>query len=68
MNKIYLSLLLGALTFTVKAQIPTSAPTPEKANYQLAARFSPKKIQKLVFFNRCRSALVKADQPILVCL
>jgi dipeptidyl-peptidase-4 len=49
MNKIYLSLLLLVIVFKADAQTPAAAPAPVKANYQLTARFSPKKLQKIVF-------------------
>ncbi len=45
MNKIFV-LLFVTLTFTVNAQQQQNV---VKANYQLAARFSPKKLEKLVF-------------------
>lgn len=48
MAKFYLSLCLVVLFFCVKAQT-TPAPAPPKGNYALAARFSPQKIQKMVF-------------------
>lgn len=49
MRKIYLLLfaLLSFLHAYTQNQAPNGAPS--KANYQLAAKFSPKKIQKLVF-------------------
>jgi dipeptidyl-peptidase-4 len=46
MVKFYLSLLLSLLFAGAQAQTPVA---PVKANYQLASRFSPKKLQKLVF-------------------
>jgi dipeptidyl-peptidase-4 len=46
MVKFYLSLLFLLLFFGAQAQTPVA---PVKANYQLASRFSPKKLQKLVF-------------------
>jgi len=49
MKKFYLSLLLPLLCFQVKAQIASQNPNPVKANYLLAARFSPKKLQKMIF-------------------
>jgi dipeptidyl-peptidase-4 len=49
MKKLYLSLLLLPALLPVKAQTTAPAPTPAKGNYQLASRFSPKKLQKLVF-------------------
>ncbi|GAB3203512.1 dipeptidyl aminopeptidase/acylaminoacyl peptidase [Pontibacter aydingkolensis] len=45
MKNLYLPLLLLLLCFGVKAQ----SPAPAKGNYQLASRFSPKKLQKLIF-------------------
>ena len=45
MYKIYLSLLFSLLIVKAEAQTPA----PVKANYQLASRFSPKKLQKIVF-------------------
>ncbi|NEM98686.1 S9 family peptidase [Pontibacter burrus] len=45
MRKLYVLPLLLLLCFGVKAQ-PTA---PAKGNYQLASRFSPKKLQKLIF-------------------
>src|SRR5258708_6817654 len=49
MNRIYLTLLLLVIIFKADAQAPAAAPAPVKANYQLTARFSPKKLQKIVF-------------------
>ncbi|MDB5111565.1 MAG: family peptidase [Mucilaginibacter sp.] len=49
MNKFYLSLFFLLLILQVKAQTPAATPTPVKANYLLASRFSPKKVQKIVF-------------------
>ncbi|HWZ16383.1 MAG TPA: DPP IV N-terminal domain-containing protein [Mucilaginibacter sp.] len=46
MVKFYLSFLLLLLFAGARAQTPVA---PVKANYQLASRFSPKKLQKLVF-------------------
>jgi len=48
MKKTYLSLVLLLFIIQSKAQTP-AVPAPPKGNYQLAARFSPKKLQKLVF-------------------
>ncbi|GAC1311445.1 MAG: DPP IV N-terminal domain-containing protein [Mucilaginibacter sp.] len=48
MVKFYLSFLLLLLFVGARAQAPASV-APVKANYQLASRFSPKKLQKLVF-------------------
>jgi dipeptidyl-peptidase-4 len=47
MKKLYF--LFAAVLFNVSAKAQTTAPAPVKANYQLAARFSPKKIEKMVF-------------------
>ena len=49
MKKLYLLLSASVFCLQIKAQTPVAAPAPVQANYQLAARFSPKKIQKLVF-------------------
>ena len=49
MKKLYLFLLLLPALFQAKAQTATPAPVSAKGNYQLASRFSPKKLQKLVF-------------------
>jgi dipeptidyl-peptidase-4 len=49
MKKTYLSLLLVLFVIQAKAQTTPAAVAPPKGNYQLAARFSPKKLQKLVF-------------------
>ena len=49
MKKFYFSLLLPMFYLPVKAQISASNPAPTKGNYLLAARFSPKKLQKMVF-------------------
>ncbi len=49
MKKIYLSLLLPLLCFQIKAQTISPSPNPVKGNYLLAARFSPKKLQKMIF-------------------
>src|SRR5476651_1106342 len=49
MNRPYTSLLLVLIISAAKAQTPAPTPVPVKANYQLTARFSPKKIQKMVF-------------------
>jgi dipeptidyl-peptidase-4 len=53
MNKLYLTLFisflfLGAIAQT-NAPVMPAAPAPVKANYLLAARFSPQKINKMVF-------------------
>ncbi|MGI4021237.1 MAG: DPP IV N-terminal domain-containing protein [Janthinobacterium lividum] len=42
-------LLSFCLCLSAKAQKPDQNPVPIKANYALAARFSPKKLQKMVF-------------------
>ncbi|MEO6521412.1 MAG: DPP IV N-terminal domain-containing protein [Mucilaginibacter sp.] len=47
MKKLYF--LFAAILFSIWAKAQTTAPAPIKANYQLAARFSPKKIEKMVF-------------------
>jgi dipeptidyl-peptidase 4 len=44
MRKLFVSLLSFAVIATASAQGPAN-----KANYQLASRFSPKKLDKLVF-------------------
>jgi dipeptidyl aminopeptidase/acylaminoacyl peptidase len=49
MKKLYLFLLLLPALFQAKAQTAIPAPVSAKGNYQLASRFSPKKLQKLVF-------------------
>ncbi len=49
MKKLYLSLLLPLLCFQIKAQSINTNPNPVKGNYLLAARFSPKKLQKMIF-------------------
>lgn len=50
MVKLYLSLFITSLFLSAQAQTPAPAPVaPVKANYQLASRFSPQKIQKMVF-------------------
>jgi len=49
MKKLYLSLLLLPALLQGKAQTSATAPAPAKGNYQLASRFSPKKLQKMVF-------------------
>jgi dipeptidyl-peptidase-4 len=49
MNKFYLPILFLFAVAQVKAQTPAPAPAPVKANYQLVSRFSPKKLQKIVF-------------------
>lgn len=49
MKKFYFTLLLPLICFSAKAQKPDPNPAPTKANYALAARFSPKKLQKMVF-------------------
>src|SRR5476651_978359 len=49
MIKFYLTLCIVFLFFGAAAQSPAVTPAPIKGNYQLAAKFSPKKIQKLVF-------------------
>ncbi|UPZ35430.1 DPP IV N-terminal domain-containing protein [Sphingobacterium sp. PCS056] len=46
MNKIYLFLSLLLLSFYATAQESTP---PPKANYQLAAKFSPEKLKKMIF-------------------
>ncbi|MDB5125493.1 MAG: peptidase [Mucilaginibacter sp.] len=48
MVKFYLSFLFLLLFVGARAQSPANV-APVKANYQLASRFSPKKLQKLVF-------------------
>ncbi len=47
MKKTYFLFLFLLFAFGVNAQ--TTVPAPVKANYQLASRFSPKKLQKIVF-------------------
>ncbi|QCR25078.1 DPP IV N-terminal domain-containing protein [Pontibacter sp. SGAir0037] len=47
MRKLYLTLLATLTCLSVWAQPTASAPA--KGNYQLASRFSPKKLQKLIF-------------------
>ncbi|GAB3928794.1 S9 family peptidase [Mucilaginibacter myungsuensis] len=53
MKKLYLSLFALACIIKANAQtapaVPAAAPAPVKGNYQLASRFSPKKISKMVF-------------------
>lgn len=49
MKKFYLLLLLPLLYFQPKAQNTGPNPNPVKGNYSLAARFSPKKLQKMIF-------------------
>ncbi len=49
MKKLYLSLLLPLLCFQIKAQSINTNQNPVKGNYLLAARFSPKKLQKMIF-------------------
>lgn len=49
MKKLYLSILLLLALLQVKSQTTTPASVSAKGNYQLASRFSPKKLQKLVF-------------------
>ena len=49
MNKLYLTILVLAFAFQVKAQTPATTPAPVKANYLLASKYSPKKLQKMVF-------------------
>jgi len=49
MKKLYLSLLLPLLCFQIKAQTINTNQNPVKGNYLLAARFSPKKLQKMIF-------------------
>jgi dipeptidyl-peptidase 4 len=48
MTKFYLSVLVILFVYNVQAQTP-AAPVPPKGNYQLASKFSPTKIQKMVF-------------------
>jgi dipeptidyl-peptidase-4 len=48
MVKFYLSFLFLLLFVGARAQSPANV-APVKANYQLASRFSPKKLQKLIF-------------------
>jgi hypothetical protein len=43
MRKLILSLALLVIVVLIQAQSPT------EANYQLASRFSPKKIEKMIF-------------------
>jgi dipeptidyl aminopeptidase/acylaminoacyl peptidase len=47
MKKLYF--IIPVLLFCVKTKAQTAEPKPVKANYALAARFSPKKIEKMVF-------------------
>lgn len=55
MKKLYfLFLLISIITVNVFAQTKTislteTAPTPERANYQAAARFSPNKLRKIIY-------------------
>jgi dipeptidyl-peptidase-4 len=51
MKKLYFLLLAALCCFKANAQTAaaTSNPAPAKGNYLLAARFSPKKIGKMVF-------------------
>ncbi|MGZ3756968.1 MAG: DPP IV N-terminal domain-containing protein [Mucilaginibacter sp.] len=49
MNKLYLTFIVFLFAFEVKAQTPATTPAPVKANYLLASKYSPKKLQKLVF-------------------
>ncbi len=49
MKKFYSVLLLLFVCFQSQAQNYNQNPNPPKANYLLAARFSPKKMQKMVF-------------------
>ncbi|MEX8549024.1 MAG: DPP IV N-terminal domain-containing protein [Mucilaginibacter sp.] len=49
MKKFYFILLLLFVCLQSQAQNYNPNPNPPKANYLLAARFSPKKIQKMVF-------------------
>lgn len=51
MNKLYFPILFLLVMFQAKAQtvIPALSPAPVKANYLLAAKYSSKKMQKIVF-------------------
>lgn len=49
MNKLYLTIFVLAFAFQAKAQTPATTPAPVKANYLLASKYSPKKLQKMVF-------------------
>jgi dipeptidyl-peptidase-4 len=51
MNKLYFPVLFLLVIFQAKAQtaMPAFFPAPVKANYLLAAKYSPKKMQKIVF-------------------
>jgi len=49
MKKLYLPILILLMAFTADAQTPAPAPVPVKANYLLTSKFSPKKLQKMVF-------------------
>jgi len=50
MKKIYSLMLLLPFAYQVNAQVATpSTPSPVKANYQLTSKFSPKRLQKVVF-------------------
>lgn len=49
MKKFYPALLLSFLFFQIKAQNTSPNPGVTKGNYLLAARFSPKKLQKMIF-------------------
>lgn len=49
MTKLYLLFASALLCLSAIAQTTPSPTPPVKANYQLAARFSPKKIEKMVF-------------------
>ena len=49
MNKLYLPVLILLSAFKAGAQTPAPAPAPVKANYLLTAKFSPKRLQKMVF-------------------
>jgi dipeptidyl-peptidase-4 len=49
MNKLYLTFFALVFAFQLKAQTTATTPAPVKANYLLASKYSPKKLQKLVF-------------------
>ena len=49
MKKLYLTFFALVFAFQLKAQTTATTPAPVKANYLLASKYSPKKLQKLVF-------------------
>jgi dipeptidyl-peptidase-4 len=49
MKKLYFFIAALFVVFQSRAQGPAVTPAPSKANYQLASKFSPKKINKMVF-------------------